>query len=386
MELLVNTDAFDRYADTLRRCESIIKSVRNTVVSQRSAMSDRVLRSSGASWQLQEVVNRLDKNKNNVKSMYQAAINIQRQYRNMEERNVRSAGGVSISDDGVTTGWGSESGLQSSSSSSLGFTADYSDQGSDTGFDHLPYLWELLSQAGLAGSFFGTMGSVLTGGEAADTTDNFLEFVENFSEAFGGSGPSFNWGNLLGLDEYNFADDYNLLFGNGQSVGENIAVGARWASFIATGIFNGIDNLTGDREGENNTLLRAIAETFGETAVDIAFDAGAAFLISSAAAACGVALPAVVVGGSVVLVGWAADYICETFFGADLAETVSDFVLDTVDSAVEFASEAIDSAVEFASEALDSAAEFAENACEFIGDAAETVSDTITGWWNRAFA
>lgn len=360
MELLVNTDAFDTCIDTLRRCERVIDSVRSTVVAERGAMSDRVMRSSGALWQLQEAVDRLSRNKNNVKSMYLVSINVQRQYRNMENRNVRLADGVAIPEDS------SDADIFENATGSVLVSPVV---GPDSSFDHLSYIWQALSQAGIIGSILGTLGSTLTGGDSDDVSDNLMEFVENFGEAFGGSEPSFSWQNLLGLDDYNFADDYNLRFGNGQSVGENVAVGARWAGFILTGLFNGIDNLTGDREGENNLTGRAIAETIGETIADIGVDAGVAFLVSAAAASCGVALPAVVVGGAVVAVGWASDYICETFLGKDLSETVSDFVLDTAEGVWDGVTQAYDAVTDFA-----------ENACEFIGDAAETAWDTISGW------
>ncbi len=354
MDLVVDLNYFQTCRDYLNRCENIIVSVRNTVLAQRSAMSERVLRSSGASSQIREVCERLQKNKESVSKMRNALGDICDEYRSMENSCKELSRGVNIgaatATNGAGAGW-------SNTSSSSGVPSDNKGISDDT----WDLIWSLIECGGPFGATMSLIGSLITGGVSFATGKSAAKIVEGVADICTDS--SFDWKKIFGFDEWQPEkwDDY--LFGKGKGVAHNTKAFAKWAGHILTGIINIHDNFSGDREGENNSNGRAFAESLGETAVDIFYDWGAPLLIGLATGA-----PVILVAAGAVVAKWALDGVCEWAFGKDFTETVSDAVLDTIEAAGEAIGEAV------------------ENTVEAVGDAVRTIGEKVSGWWNRVFA
>lgn len=226
--------------------------------------------------------------------------------------------------------------------------------------------WKVVDNFGIVGPIISAIGGLVTGGVSPQTGLNAIKGVAKTVERVA-SNPSFDWKTVLGLNSTitnktsksffgALSEKINgLKMGNAKTVSSKVAVGARWAGNILTVLTTAYDNFIVN--DENNTTGRQIAETIGESAVKIGSTMLIGAGVTAAFAAAGVAAPVVVVGGITVGIGWAADQLCKHFNnGKDLAETVSDAVLD-----------------------------LGETISENVGKAAKTVTDTVTGWWKNVF-
>lgn len=238
--------------------------------------------------------------------------------------------------------------------------------------------WKLAGQFGITGATVAVIGELITGGRSVKnglkTGKNILSLIEKIGKA--ASKPSFDWRTLFGFDKAITDASSKTLFGaigdelkklkfsNAKTVGDKIAVGAKWAGYAMTGILTAYDNFTDE---ENTTFGRKLAETIGETTVKIGEGIVLKAAIGAACAALGVGAPAVVIGGAVVLATWGIDKVTEHFTGKNFAEFASDTVLD--------AGKAM----------IDKAGKMVKN----VGATAKKAGDAIGGWWKsfgRSFA
>lgn len=214
--------------------------------------------------------------------------------------------------------------------------------------------WKIIGSGGIIGGVISTIGGFITGGVSTknllSTTKNTFSVVEKIAKSC--SDPSFDWKRLFGFNVKDgkslseaFKDQIDdLNFGKAKTTSAKVSVAAKWAGYGMTAIISAYDNFVAETEG--NSTGRKIAETIGETAVDIAVGAGVAAIAATVGA------PAVVTAAAGVLVKWAADSVCEHFTGKDFTEFVSDGVLD---------------------------------AAESVGKAAKKAASAISGWWKKTF-
>ena len=231
--------------------------------------------------------------------------------------------------------------------------------------------WKLAESAGIVGTLASTIGGAITGGVSVKSGLKFAKstakVVEKISKAVPKSGASFDWKKLFGLEAVITSETpkslwgalgnevQKLNFGSAKTVSDKIAVGAKWAGHALTAITTTYENFTDTKE--NNSTGRKIAESIGETAVKIGEGILIGAGVTAAFAAAGVVgAPAVVVGAVTVGVTWAVDKVCEAISGKNVAELVSDTVLDT-----------------------------GEKVIKGIGKGAKAVKDKVTGWWKKAF-
>lgn len=238
--------------------------------------------------------------------------------------------------------------------------------------------WKLAGQFGITGATVAVIGELITGGRSVKnglkTGKNILSLIEKIGKAE--SKPSFDWRTLFGLDQAITDASSKTLFGaigdelkklkfsNAKTVGDKIAVGAKWAGYAMTGILTAYDNFTDE---ENTTFGRKLAETIGETTVKIGEGIALKAAIGATCAALGVGAPAVVIGGAVVAATWGIDKVTEHFTGKNFAEFASDAVLDTGKAVI------------------DKAGKIVKN----VGATAKKAGDAIGGWWKsfgRSFA
>lgn len=231
---------------------------------------------------------------------------------------------------------------------------------------------EGIGEFGIVGNIISVIGSHITGGDPAKNTIISLKYlagtVDDIAEAAGDT--TSNWKNYFGFnlkDTKGFWDSMqeqidDLKFGKSKTVSSNVSVAAKWAGYIATGLFEGYENIWVNEEG--NSTGRQIAETVGETAVTIGMGALATAGVTAGLAAAGVvAAPAVAIGLASVGVCWAVNSVCEHLTGKDFAEYVSDKIIDR---GIEKINEIKETGVA-------------------IGKATKTVADKIGGWWQKAF-
>lgn len=228
--------------------------------------------------------------------------------------------------------------------------------------------WKLIGSAGIIGSVISTVGGIITNADTwrehplkaiLSTGKSISKVVEKVADA---SGSSFDWGKLIGLNRKvvdkssvsfisSLKDEIGKYsFGNAKSTAEKVKVSAKWAGVALTAATTVYDNFTD--KTENNSLGRKIAESIGETTVTV----GESLLVGVAVGAACAGAPAVVIGGVTVIATWAIDKGFEALTGNNAAECLSDFFLD--------------------------------NGGKFfkgIGDKAKQVTDSVTGWWKKAF-
>lgn len=228
--------------------------------------------------------------------------------------------------------------------------------------------WKFVGCAGILGAATATVGQAVTGGKSAENFfkvgKSFTKFVGNVAKAIPKSvEDSFDLKALVGFNSAITKDTPTtfigalaesvdkLNIGKATTVSDKVAVAAKWAGYGLTGALTVYENIT-DTE-ENNSWGRKIAESIGETTVKIGED----LLIGAAlTAAFGVGTPAVVVGAVTVGATWAADTFCEAATGKDVAELVSDTVLDTGEAVI-----------------------------KAVGKGAKKVTGAVSGWWKKTF-
>lgn len=212
--------------------------------------------------------------------------------------------------------------------------------------------WKLISSGGIVGPSIATIGQLFTGGISFPSVFKALGYTSKAIAqiAKGASKSSFDWFGLLSADKKTLGESFqsqldDLNFGCAKNVSDRIKTGAKWAGHIITIVTTGYDNIWVNEEG--NSTGRAIAETVGESAVKIVGGIALGALIG----ACGA--PALVAGVAVSAIWIAGDAISEAITGKDVAELVSDTVLDGI-----------------------------ESISNSIGDAAQKAGNAISGWWN----
>lgn len=223
--------------------------------------------------------------------------------------------------------------------------------------------WKLVGQVGIIGSIVSTIGGLATGGISVRTglqaAKDTAKVVGNIAKSVSETGSAFDWKYLWGINE-KFS---KTNVGNVKTTSSKVATGAKWAGHILTGIITTYDNFTDTTE--NNSTGRKIAESIGESAVKIGVTAGVSALIGLTGA------PVVVAGAATVLVTWGIDKICEAATGKDLAEFVSDTVLDKGAEVLESVG--------------DAAGAVGKAVGKAVGSTAKKVTGAISGWWKKAF-
>lgn len=253
-------------------------------------------------------------------------------------------------------------------------------------------LWDIIGAAGAGGTITKTFGEFLLGkkdtkdvivflkgivksaGKSAETIEAYLKenkfdfkkffgfsksnlidksLFRNVSEILKGNFESrwSNFGEIFDTSLDNELLDYS--FKSAKTVGEKVKVACKWAGdFLSLGI-NAYENFT-DTE-ENNSTGRKVAETIGETVVDIGTDILIGAGITAGATLLGVTYaPAIVTAGLAVGANWCIDSVCECITGKDFSETVSDAVLDIT-----------------------------EGVGTAVGSAVKSVSKNISTWWSK---
>lgn len=217
--------------------------------------------------------------------------------------------------------------------------------------------WSVIGNAGIVGGLVSTIGSLSTSDwtvpDVLNAVDSLVSVIEGIAPSVFGE-TEVNWANaltkeaLLGWDDAfenldmsapdrafmsSLNDD---LFPNATTVGEKIAVGAKWAGAILTGAMNLCDNIE-EFKGQDGKLGRILAETGVETAVDIGLGMVATAGVTALAAAAGItAAPAVVAGAAATGVVWAANKVCKWVTGGkDIGEVAADAVCGGVEMIAE---------------------------------------------------
>jgi hypothetical protein len=270
--------------------------------------------------------------------------------------------------------------------------------------------WNFMKQLGMVGPAISFFGRILTGGEPLKTGFQMFGDAAKITERVAGAvskgGNSFNWGALFGFTKESgmplgkaFGAEwqkYNM--GNAVSVSDKVKVGAKWFGSIATVLVTGYDNFA----VEKNSFGRSLAETVGESALKIGFAAGVGAVMTAVGAP-------VAVGGLVTVgAAWGVNRISEAIFGKGAAETVSDFVLDTIGNAgkkigefgesvghavsdgVNTVGNAINDGLSAVGNAVNDGLNTVGNAVndgvKAIGDGAKVVGDALSGFWNNTFS
>lgn len=231
--------------------------------------------------------------------------------------------------------------------------------------------WNAVDQFGIVGSAISSVGSAITGATTAESSLNgikgSIKVAEKIADGLSDSKTGFDWKRLVGFEKAIKQDTPkkfrealkesfdDLSFGKAKEVSKKVSVGAKWAGHALTAITTTYENFT-DTE-ENNSTGRKIAESIGETTVKIGTDIAVGAAVTAGLAAVGVVgAPVVVVGAITVGVTWAVDKVFEATTGKDMAECLSDLVLDTGSKVV-----------------------------DGVGKAAKKVTGAISGWWNKTF-
>lgn len=233
-------------------------------------------------------------------------------------------------------------------------------------------LWKFVSEAGFGGAIIGTIGQQLTGGNTA-WQKRVLQVLSGAAKAGRGiakgfTETGFDWKRLFGTNvdveeklSFGGAIDKELSkysFKNAETVGDKIAVGCKWAGTVLTVLTTGWDNY---EEAGGQFTGRMVGETVIESGVKIVAGIGAGALATMLLP---VGAPAVIVGVTTVGITWAVDKVCEWATGGkNLAETISDGVMDFAESAKDHL----------------------EKAGRSIGDAVSSAGKAISGWWNGLF-
>ncbi len=216
-----------------------------------------------------------------------------------------------------------------------------------------PLIWELVSSVGVIGPTVSVFGSLVTedgiGKKIVESGKYGAKTIEEISELVGID--KLTWKHFLGFRKVTGSAKWStqlrddlLAFqvGKAKPLNENVKAVAKWTGAALTIVSNGIDNFA-----ENENKGRALAETVGESTVELVEDFALTTFFTSLGVAVGA--PVVVVGATVVLAKWGIDALSEHFTGEDLAESLSDLVL---------------------------------NGLEHVGNAFRCIGETVSGWWN----
>lgn len=215
--------------------------------------------------------------------------------------------------------------------------------------------WSAIGNAGIVGGFVSTIGRFATSDKEVQDylglLSNTISVVGNGAKLLGGRGTYVKWKEAFGLYEAfegldmsapgkaftsSFEKQMSGFRPNATTVGEKIAVGAKWAGAILTGAMNLCDNIE-EFKGQDGKLGRILAETGVETAVDIGLGMVATAGVTALAAAAGItAAPAVVAGAAATGVVWAANKVCKWVTGGkDIGEVAADAVCGGVEMIAE---------------------------------------------------
>lgn len=242
-------------------------------------------------------------------------------------------------------------------------------------------LYKLLGEAGIAGSSFSVIGSLLNAN--GDPIKDSLDFAKGGVKVVGKTAGAMDAGarwkdKMFGLDQplkeiksKTFRDAFPEVFGkeiekysfkNAETSAGKVKAGAKWAGFLLSMGMNAYENYQEQEEGKISSG-RAVAETISETAVDTGIGMLAAAGVGAGLTALGfVGAPALVVGALAVGAVWAVDAVVrwgtKTWGGEEkgLTEAVSDALLDSA--------QAIGKGVK---KAFDEVSSFWSNACARLG-------------------
>ncbi|MCD7884791.1 MAG: hypothetical protein LUI87_13970 [Lachnospiraceae bacterium] len=267
----------------------------------------------------------------------------------------------------VGNGAGTGSGAGAGGSEENQQTAE---QDEEESYDWGKLLLKLVGNAGILGSGTAMIASWLTGGSTAKDVlsllKDFTGFAGGIAKAVPNSGESFDWKALVGVDAAvktttptSWLGDKGTLnkelsklkFSNAETASEKVACAAKWAGYTLTAVITGYDNFT---DPDNTTFSRRLAETVGETAVKIGEGILVKTAITAGLAALGcVGAPAIAVGVASVAVIELADVISTKLTGKDVAEFVSDTVIDGTKAVV-----------------------------KGVGNAVKSAGKAVSGWWD----
>lgn len=370
---IINVGAVLGLSSTITSAKTTVSSVKSSLDSTRSQIDGKVLnrnnirnRLSNVSSRLSTIENRIFNIKNTVErganGYYNADIRVMNMKSSLSEK-------INVHIGNTLDAWNTKgSGLSDKETDKVNIKGESADKFFSWTWKDT---WKLTGSAGIIGSIASTVGGAITGGKSVSnglsTIKSVAKVVENIAKAVPKTSKStFDWKTLFGFNPAITKDTPKtfgkafgesidkLKFGNAKTVSDKVAVGAKWAGYGFTAITTIYDNFTDDEE--NNSTGRKIAESVGETVVKVGEGLLLGAGVTAAFAAAGVAAPAVVVGAVTVGVTWAVDKVCEAVTGKDVAEFVSDTVLD-----------------------------FTGKVGNVVGNTAKKVSGAVSGWWKKAF-
>lgn len=369
----INVGAVIGLSSQIQKANSIVSGVRIDLYSTRNHIDGRILNRNNLSNRLQSVISQFSSIETRISRIKETAERGANSYRNTDDLVVSWKNAIfnqfpSRISSGVNTAF-----FQSGFSSKQASEKKAIDEKSTDDFSLWSWsdTWKMVGNAGIIGSLLSTVGGAITGGVSVKTgfttAKATAKVIENIAKAVPkNSTASFDWKTLFGFNSSITKDTpktfgkafgesvEKLKFGNSKIVSDKVAVGAKWAGYGLTAITTIYDNFTDTTE--NNSTGRKIAESIGETAVKIGEGLAIGAGVTAAFAAASVSAPAVVVGAVTVGVAWAGDKICEALTGKDVAEFVSDTVLDTGKAII-----------------------------TSVGKGAKKVSGAISGWWKKTF-
>ena len=382
MNLSVDIKGLGDCRNTLSQCERVIDRVRSSVSVERSSMSARVLRQSGADVQLREVIRRLQDDKESIQRMRTALSSIERRYSDMEKKATELSGGASMDESSGTGGY-------ISGAPSAVWLDGTGIKGTD-GPVEFDYDWkDFVGSFGNFGGLFGAVASLFTektfdvwAKSVLDISEKGFGFWKDYGNynrigrAIGTKNAMANfWKKQIGLSNVGYASKakspiarfrnnltnttspFNLKKAFGSYVG-NEGVGktiASWAGVAITGVTNFLSNRDEQaKSGGNMSDGRVIAETVSETVIDtVATTVGTVAIGAAITAATGVvAAPALVaVATGAVIAGINAGV--EHFTGKSATEWASDAILD---------------------------------GAKYVGDAVSKGFNSVSNWFKKKFA
>ena len=336
--IAVNTSALDAQAAKLSELQRTVDGIARQVQSVKSSLSWQIAGSSRIKSQLGSYGNYLDQLGARSGALGKALADLSASYSSTENKlSGKSAGGNS----GNSGGSGSQPGMH----------------WDDVNWFSFGDLWGLVGGFGLVGNLVSMLGGLAT---EPDPVKRFLGLGGDASGLIGdvaksASESKFDWFGFAKVSPGDVPKSFSeafgkqldkYSFGNAKSVGDKVAVGAKWAGTIFTVATTAYENIGVNEEG--NSLGRAIAETAGESAVKIV---GGTLLAAGASLLGG---PAIVTAGVTVGAAWLINRGFEAVTGKGAAEFISDTVLDA-----------------------------GEKLVKNVGSAVSAAGKTIGGWWNK---
>lgn len=268
----------------------------------------------GVKVELERVLKDIENHSANIISLYNTGNQAISEYRNCES----ILAGKDIPADG---------------SNSLAISALNKSVNSSYEIDWGP-LRKIAGEYGVVGSLFSSAWSMSDGGSAAWVGGvKIFEKAANTIQKFS-NGDEISWFGFLKSAPDSLKDQLNKYVYDPSKCktvaaknASKFGVAAKWVGLAFSGMINFVENF--EEYDADFSNPRLYAETIGETAVDVGFGM---FVGAGVAALAGATAPVWAVGVVSTGVVLGANWVSEKVFGKDVAELVSDTVLDSAEA------------------------------------------------------